>query len=154
MRIWILVILAVCVCSLLYSENNYIDFQFGSLIDERVFDFQTSFPQNPAYSTISLGYVYRFNAIFSLGCWVGAMRNVPPPLIGGIKLIFFDKTRTALSLNIGIVPTIGIYWNNFIFNFMLGMIENTMFYDPERDDFWEHTRIRPYIEVGYSLEIF
>jgi hypothetical protein len=130
-------------------KGHSVEFSVGALVDSRVFEPVSM--ENPAYATASVGYAYQFGRRFSLGAWGGLMRTYQaPPAIGGIKLIFGDKVNgLALSINLGVIASVGVYWKNFFFNGMLGMIETAWEYGP--DGYKESVRIRPYIEMGYSI---
>jgi hypothetical protein len=135
------------------ASPHRIEFSVGALIDEGTIDFSTSFPYNYGYANLSAGYAYSFNDKFSLGGWIGVMRNVPPPVIGGVKLIFGDMGGFAFSLNLGIIPSIGLYFKNFFLNAMVGMIyERTDYYPPDYEPVVQ-TVVAPYLEIGYSIKI-
>lgn len=135
------------------TSRHHLDFQIGAVIDSRLLDFSVSFPEDPTYATLSIGYCYSFTKLFSLGCWIGAMYNVPPPIIGGIKLVVGNIDQLAFSLNIGIVPSIGIYFRHFICNLMVGLIETDNVYNSRTMELESKTYIRPYLECGYSLKL-
>jgi hypothetical protein len=125
----------------------------GAVLDKRLFDSRTVFPYNPTYADFYGGFCYKFSNNFSLGVWAGLMYNVPPPIIGGLRLVFFNIDDLALNINIGIVPSLGVSYKGLSINGMIGLIETDATYGID-GLVSTLTYIRPYLEVGYMCKIF
>ncbi|NOY08742.1 MAG: hypothetical protein GXP33_07860 [Spirochaetes bacterium] len=135
--------------------HSIVELQIGSVIDKRVFDSISADMPNPAYSSIGVAYVYRFNNIFSLGGWLGYIHNGPPvPLAVGVKLIFGNKVEGfSFSLNLGLIPSIGISYKKFFINAMVGFVEGNLKYNAKTSSVENVSTAIPYIEIGYSIPI-
>lgn len=147
----VVLIFSIAFNSALFTSPHHMEISIGAIADKLLFDADIRFPDNYTYATASLGYMYKFSPAFSLGGWVGMMYNLPVPITGGLKLVFWDIDNIALAVNLGIVPSVGMYYKHLFLNVMpVGVImeSKVVFYPrPEIDSLL----VRPYLELGYSI---
>ncbi|MBT3271945.1 MAG: hypothetical protein HN368_02225 [Spirochaetales bacterium] len=88
---------------------------------------------------VSAGYLYRLKTEkpISIGAWIGIgtdMNSIAP--VGGLKLVWGEKRESvAYAANLGVMPTVGIYYKNFILNAA----------------YWPYMGVG--VELGYSFDL-
>jgi hypothetical protein len=108
-------------------------------------------------STLSISYLYQFNNLFSLGLWFGvpfagyfdgqiASTGFWNPPLCGIRTVWGNKIDSyAVAINIGILPSIGVYRKNMFLNLFL-LPYNSVMKPYQGTSHW-----LVYLESGYSF---
>ena len=118
------------------------------------------------YRVANIGISVRLTSWFALGAWFGYWYGNPYiqagaanvgmwllsiPFDFGGKLIFGNPATIAVSLNIGTVPSVGVYVFDFFLNlFIAGVVVKTEWLPPD----WkpkDTVFVSPYVEIGYRL---
>lgn len=137
-----------------FCEIN-IDVSCGLVADPNAFNFT---PGTPSYKTLSCGASWQMGKYFGLGIYGGYVYNSPLsiPINGGIK-IFGGNINHGFAgfLNLGLIPSVGLYIKNFIIDVGFGQASEPVAVTTNGVSTQDTSAavFYPYLEIGYSIPI-
>ena len=98
---------------------------------------------------LAVSYTFQFNNMFSFGFWAGIMQSFP---LLGIRFVLGNKVDDlAISINAGLLPSVGLYYKNFYVNFFPSFLFPQV-WNPEPRSFYLIPIVQSiYFEFGYSF---
>jgi hypothetical protein len=166
----LLLLLLICFAQKAYAQIN-IDLFVGTIVDKNILDFEEG-NDTLSFKSINCSIEYQLWNNLGLGIYLGylynskiqhgaAEQNFLPlayPINYGVKTIIGNINKgLAVALNIGINPTIGIYFKNCLVNAGWGYstVVDENIYDKSGNLLSSATKnyFYPYIEIGYSVAV-